>query len=354
MADEEKPLPATDRQIEKFREDGQVATSRELIASLSLGSGMLALFYLLPNLSHGIWELFSYSRNRMVLTDLNIPELVHLLGVSMQTLGLPVVLILSASAAVTLIASLVITNFNVSWKALTPNLDRLDILNNAQQNFFSSMPVVNLLKGLLVAGLLAWAVWSSVENRIPDIMVLASRPMQGQVQYLASIVAQVMERTIPIALAIGALDFLYQRWRMNQRMMMSVQEVRDEARDVEGDPHIKSKRRQRQRQLATRQSIGRVASADVIVTNPTHYAVALRYRREENAAPVVVARGVDHLALQIRQEAMRQEVMIIENRPLARALYAKAKVGSAIPSEFYAAVAEVLAVVYKKRRRRTA
>jgi flagellar biosynthetic protein FlhB len=148
------------------------------------------------------------------------------------------------------------------------------------------------------------------------------------------------------------LDLVYQRWQLSQRMMMSVQEVRDEHRESEGDPQIKAKRKQRQRQLATRQSLAKVALADVVVTNPTHYAIALRYRRQENAAPVVVARGLDHLALQIRQEAMRNDVMVIENRPLARALYAKAKVGAAIPAEFYPAVAEVLAVVYRRRRRK--
>lgn len=354
MADEEKPLPATDRQISKFREDGQVATSKELIAALSLSTGMLALFYMLPNFSVGIWELLTYSRSRMVLGELNTQELIWLGGMALRTVGVPLIGVLLASTAVVLVGSLVMTEFNFSWKAMTPNFDRLDIFQNAQQNFFSSAPAVALVKGVLVSVLLAWSVWSTVEGHIPDIMVLASRPVEGQVDYLRDLTAAVLERTLPIALAIGALDFVYQRWRMDQRMMMSVQEVRDEHRDVEGDPQIKAKRKQRARQLATRQSLGRVAQADVIVTNPTHYAIALRYRRDENAAPVVIARGVDHLALQIRQEAMRHDVMIIENRPLARALYAKAKVGSAIPSEFYAAVAEVLAVVYRRRRRRIA
>lgn len=352
MADEEKPLPATERQIQKFREDGQIATSRELIAALSLCSGMLALFYVLPAFSVGIWQLQNWCRNRMITGELNIQELLWMGQIAMRTVGVPMMWVLLASSAVVLAASLVINNFNFTTKPLTPNLDRLDIIQNAQQNFFSAVPAVSLLKGILISVLLTWSVWSVVQGRIPDIMVLASRPVQGQVQYIANLTAAVLERTLPIALAIGTLDFLYQRWRMDQRMMMSIQEVKDESKDIEGDPQVKAKRRQRQRQLSMRQNLAKVAQADVIVTNPTHYAVALRYRRDENAAPMVLAKGVDHLALQIRQEAMRHDVMIIENRPLARALYAKAKVGAAIPSEYYAPVAEVLAVVYRRRRRR--
>lgn len=352
MADEEKPLPASERQIDKFREDGQVATSKELVSALSLTTGMMALFYLLPSFSIGIWKVLSYSHHQMVSGELHVSELLELASLSVQTLGVPLMTVLLANAAVVLVASAAMTGFNATWKAMTPNLERLDVLNNFQQNFLSAAPFVALAKGVLISGLLAWSVWSAVEGRLPDIMVLASRPVEGQIDYVKDLAEAVLERTLPIALAIGTLDLLYQRWRMDQRMRMSVQEARDEQRDVEGDPQVKAKRKQRARQLSVRQSLAKVAQADVIVTNPTHYAVALRYRRNENAAPVVIARGVDHLALQIRQEAMRHDVMIIENRPLARALYAKARTGSAIPSEFYAAVAEVLAVVYKRRRKR--
>jgi flagellar biosynthetic protein FlhB len=354
MADEDKPLPATDRQVEKFREDGQVAVSRELLAALSLSVGVLGLYYLLPQFSLGVLQFLIYDRSRMVRGELDIPELLSLGQLGMTTVGVPMLLVLVGSTAVAILSGLVMTGFNFTWKAATPNLDRLDVMQNAQQNFFSAMPFVGLLKGTLISILLAWSVWSTVQGRIPDIMVLASRPLEGQVEFIKNLTALVLEHTMPIALAIGALDFVYQRWQLDQRMMMSVQEVRDEHKDSEGDPQVKAKRRARQRQLSARQSLAKIAQADVVVTNPTHYAVALRYRRQENAAPVVIARGVDHLALQIRQEAMRQDVMIIENRPLARALYAKAKVGAAIPSEFYAPVAEVLAVVYRRRRRKPA
>lgn len=352
MAEEEKNLPASERRINKAREEGRVATSRELSAALSLGAGMLALFYLLPALGAGIWELFTYTRTQMLSNELVATDLLWAAGIALATVGVPLVAILASADAVAIAAGLVSTRFNFAPEVLTPKLEKLDVFKNAQQTFFSATPWVQLLKGSLISLLLLWAIWTTVEDRMGTIMVLSSRPMSGQIAFIQEIAAAVLQRAIPVAIAIGILDFVYQTWKLDQDLMMSTQEMKEEYKEAEGDPQIRAKRKQRQRQLSVRQSLAKVATADVIVTNPTHYAVALRYRRNENAAPVVVARGLDHLALQIRQEASRHDIMIVENRPLARALYAHAKVDAAIPAEFYAPVAEVLAVVYKKRRRR--
>jgi len=154
-----------------------------------------------------------------------------------------------------------------------------------------------------------------------------------------------------VALAVGGADFAWQRYHMSEQMMMSRQDVRQEHKESEGDPQVRARRRALARQAAMRQLVD-VSRADVIVTNPTHYAVALRYRKAENASPIVVARGLDHLALKIRQEGGRHDVPIVENRGLARALYARSRVGAPIPSEFFGPVAQILALIYRRRRRK--
>jgi type III secretion system FlhB-like substrate exporter len=162
----------------------------------------------------------------------------------------------------------------------------------------------------------------------------------------------VLQRALPVAVAIGAADYAYQRWSMSEQMKMSKQDVKQEMKEQDGDPLFKARRRQLARQIAFSRQIADVQKADVVLTNPTHYAIALRYRKEEAAAPIVLARGVDALAMKIRAEASRHDVPTVENRPLARALYAKAKVGRPIPKDFFGPVAQVLAVVYKRRAAR--
>lgn len=350
MAEEEKSHQPTDRRIQKAREEGRVATSRELLAAITLGVSMLSLFYFLPAAGRGVQEMLSYSVRQATRGDLGIPEALELLDLCLRSVGLPVVAILATGTATALLTGLVVTGFNYTVQAIEPKWDRFDLIQNAQNAFFSRQPWVQLLKGLLICLLLLWAVWTTVEDRLNSIMVLSSRGLEGQAQFIKALMASVLQRAVPVAIGIGFLDLLYQRWHLEQQLMMSTQEIKDEQKESEGDPQVRSKRKQRQRQLAMRQSVGSVAKADVLVTNPTHYAIALRYRKEENASPVIVARGTDEVALKLRQEAMRHDIVVIENRPLARALYAKAIVGAAIPREFYAPVAEVLAVVFRKRR----
>ena len=352
MADEEKSQPATERRISKAREQGQVAMSTELLAALSMGAGLMVLFYVLPEMGAHIRELLAYGRIQATRNTITTADVLWFGWISIKAMGVPVLTILGCSAAVALLGGLVSTNFNYTLQPLTPSFKSFDVISRVKQLFFSAQPWVSLIKGMVICLLLIWSVWNTVSHHINAILLLSGRSLDGQATFLLMITSAVLQRALPLAIGIGILDLVYQRWNLDQKMMMSHQEIKDEHKETEGDPHIRARRRQRARQMAMRQSMANVANADVIVTNPTHYAVALRYRRDENAAPVVVARGVDHIALKIRQEAALHDIMIIENRPLARALYARTKAGAAIPSEFYAPVAEVLAVVFKRRRRK--
>jgi len=179
-----------------------------------------------------------------------------------------------------------------------------------------------------------------------------SRDTAGILMALQDMAMLVLSRALPVAVILAVLDYSYQWYQNHEQMMMTLQEVKEEHKANEGDPKMKQARRNRARQIAMAQMAQSTARADVVITNPTHFAVALRYRKDEAPAPVVVARGMDAVAQKIKLEARRRDIPTIENRPLARALYASAKVGQMIPESLYGAVARVLAVLWKRRKRR--
>jgi flagellar biosynthesis protein FlhB len=350
-SDQEKTEDASERQIERFRKEGKVVQSKELIAAFSMCGAVLALLYAGPLFAEGLSNIWYAARTHALDADMGVAAIEAIAMVTAFSLGPPMLLVLTAAAACSLISGVVITGFNVSTDALEPKWERLDVLAAAKQTWFSTQPLIAMVKGMLVASCVIWAAWGSVVEHFDALPVLAASPLPSQIGFVASLLGDFTRRVLPVVIAIGAGDYGYQWWKLNEDMKMDKQAVKDEHKESEGDPHIRGKRKQRQRQLALGNMLAKVQLADVVITNPTHYAIALRYRKEENAAPIVVARGVDHLALKIRAEAARQEIPVIENRPLARALYAKARAGHAIPQAFYGPVAQVLAVVLKRRRK---
>lgn len=290
------------------------------------------------------------ARGRALQPELRVEDVVALGAAIGHAVGPALLVILAGAFLATAAAGTASTGFNVAPKSLGLHWERLDVMAAAREAWGSSQPWIALAKGLLVAGLLGWATWSCAAEHLDAVPGLAAAPAAAQLGFAAEILRDFVQRVLPVALGIGAADYLWQRFRLSQQMRMNKQEIRDEHKEQEGDPQLRSRRRQRQRQIALGSSLRAVRTAQVVITNPTHYAVALRYRREENAAPVVVARGLDHLALRIRAEATVHDVPIIENRPLARALYARAKLGKPIPAEFYGPVAQVLAIVFRRRR----
>ncbi len=354
MADteEDKTEEASDRRIQQAREEGRVATSKELVAAVGVVAGGGTLFASLPFMGSAYRDLFDAMRARAVEGELGITD-VNLIAVTVATtMGPPVLLTLAAAAIAMAFTGTAITGFNVAPAALEPKPERLDPIAAAQNQFFSWQPWVQLIKGLAVASFISWAAWACVRDHLDAIPVLGTLEPRAQFAFLGNLALDFLQRVAPVVVAIGVADFGWQRYNMSRQMMMTKEEVKQEHKEQEGDPKVKAKRRQRARQIAMQSQLPKVKEADVVIVNPTHYAIALRYRREENAAPVVVARGIDHLALQIRAEASRHEVPIIEDRPLARALYARTQFGLPIPGEFFGPVAQVLAIVYRQRAAR--
>ncbi len=352
MSDQEKTEDASERQHEKFREQGKLPTSRELLSAVAMCAGLGALSTAFPMFGSAFGSLAGTLRSFVPDGELSFPEVRYTVFLIGMLVGPPLALVLAAPAAVSVVSGLVLTGFNTSTDPLTPDLERLNPIPNFKSTFMSVTPWVTLAKSLLVGGAMVWAVWAGLREHLDSAPTLGQLPVEAQLAHAGAVVSSILQRALPAAVAIGALDYLYQRWKSGEDMKMSKQEVKDEHKDSDGDPQMKARRRARSRQIAGGNAVRNVAKADVVITNPTHYAVAIRYRKDENAAPMVVARGVDDVALRMRAEANRSDVPIIENRPLARALYAHSKAGLPIPREFYQPVAQVLAVVYRRRRGR--
>jgi flagellar biosynthetic protein FlhB len=348
----EKTEQATEQQIQKFRREGKVATSKELLAAIGLAASAFAMFQAVPYIGAGLLHLARDSFARGATREFVAADVMTLLLRTMTSLGPGILLALTPGIVAAIGVGLVLTGFNLSSEAITPDLSRLDPLGAAKSMFFSSSPWVSLAKAAAVATLLIWAVYSSLIDHMASLPVAGSWPVGAQLGFIEVLTKAVLTRALPVALAVGAADFAWQRYHLSEQMMMTRQDVRQENKDTEGDPQIRARRRQRARQLAMGRQLANVVKADVIVANPTHFAVALRYRKEENASPVVLARGLDNIALKIRAEAGRHDIPVIENRTLARALYARSKVGAPIPSEFFGPVAQVLALVYRRRHKR--
>ena len=350
--DGEKTEQATERQVQKFREDGKVATSKELLAAVGLCVGAFALISNMSGISGGVVRVARDSFARGVTREFVSADLTSLTQRTIAAVGPGVFGALTPGVLACLGVGLVITGFNLSTEAISPDPARLDPVAAAKSTFFSMSPWVNLAKASTIAVLLTWSVYSALAGHASALPIVGAWPVGAQLRFLGVLTQAVLTRALPMALALGGADFAWQKYQLSEQMMMTRHDVRQEHRESEGDPQVRARRKLLARQLRNLQQLVEVARADVIVTNPTHYAVALRYRKLENASPVVVARGVDHLALKIRTEGSRHDVPIIENRGLARALYARSKVGAPIPSELFGPVAQVLALVYRRRQRK--
>jgi flagellar biosynthetic protein FlhB len=250
-----------------------------------------------------------------------------------------------------LLANLGQTQMQLATKALEPKWDKLDVVNGVKNTYFSSTPAMELVKGLGKMIALGGAVTLVLWGRLRELPKLATFSNEALLAEIVDLGWQVVLAALPIMLIIAAADYGYSVYKTTEQLKRTDKELRDEQKEAEGDPQLKAKRRQRAIQIARNVNLALIAQADVVVTNPTHYAVALRYDRERDAAPIVLVKGVDGLALKIRQRAREAGVPQVENRSLARALYAQSEMGQFIPEELYKPVAKVLAVVMQRRAR---
>ncbi|MCS7172040.1 MAG: EscU/YscU/HrcU family type III secretion system export apparatus switch protein [Armatimonadetes bacterium] len=332
--------PATPRRRQEARRRGQVARSHDLTQGAALLAAVATGALALPG---GFGAYAEYTRRVLSSPDPHqLPALVAEGVVAAVWLMGPVV---GAALAAGLAAGVAQTGGLFSGKPLEPSLDRLNPLR-ALERLFSLRSVVEGLKALLKVAAVAVAVWGPLQKAVLETPPAILSPSALAVWIGRTVYAVALRGAIALAF-LGGLDYLYQRFEHERALRMTKQEVREELRETEGDPLVRSRQRARARELARRRMLRDVARATVVVTNPVHVAVALRYAPREAPAPVVVAKGARKMADRIREEAVRHRVPVVENPPLAWALYRGVALGRMIPPALYHAVAELLAALYR-------
>ena len=248
----------------------------------------------------------------------------------------------------TLLVSILQVGWKVSSKPMQPKLDRFNPVNGFKR-IISKDSIFELFKSILKIGLIIYVAYTSIKDEVNDIFILYDMPLDQAISLCGDVIINAGFKISLVYLVVGIADFVYQKYRFNEEMKMTKQEVKDEYKNTEGNPEIKGRQRQRMREASRRRMMQDVPKADVVITNPTHLAVAIKYEPEVNRAPVVLAKGEDYLAQKIKEAAKENHIEIVENKPLARMLYANVDIGSEIPPELYQAVAEILAMVYNTR-----
>ncbi len=243
------------------------------------------------------------------------------------------------------IANVLQTGFLVSTQSLVPDFNRINPLNGAKR-FISSRGLMEVTKSVGKLGIIGWIGYSTVSNGYPEILAATRREPQYITSQIGDMIYRLSLRIALFLLILAAIDFVYQRWSFEKSIRMTKEEVRQDMKQTEGNPQTKARIRTRQRMLAKRRMMSSIPLADVVLTNPTHFAVALKYDGATMVAPVLLAKGADLVAQRIRELAEEHNIPIVENPPLTRALYRQVDIGQEVPGEFYGAVAEVLAFVY--------
>ena len=346
MAGEEKTEKATPKKRKDQRKEGNVLQSKEIgIAASVLGifaAMRLLIGFITENIFSYTGSIFEELGTTYVTMDNIMAIWVDVITVVGITVG-PVCLIAIALGVIPTIAQ---TKGLFTMKAARPKFSRLNPLSGIKK-LFSLQSIVGILKGLIEVIIIGVVIYNEIRDRLPKFVMLIDTGVAAGVTYALLTIFDLVMLICIMLVFVAAADFLFQWWQFEKKLKMSKQEVKQ----MEGDPQIKSKIKQRQQQMATQRMMQEVPKADVIVRNPTHFAVALKYDQDKNNAPQVLAKGKDLIALRIVQIAEENGVMTIENPPLARSLYSMVDIGREIPAELYNAVAEVLTVVYREKHK---
>lgn len=357
MADEtpkdEKTEEATPRRRHEAREKGQVAISTELIAAVALFVALGAFLVGGGHIASSLGRLIVANLDELAgraLETLEVSDAAGLFQASAREVLTGVLVVALPLFLVGLFVGYGQVGFQVAPKAVRWDPARLNPVKGVSRLFSarSAMRTVSaLLKIVLIGCAMSTVVWLS----LPDLSTLVGNDLGPVLVGLGTVLLRATVAGLLVILGLGLFDLVFQRFQHDRDLRMSRKEVKEEHRNSEGDPHLRARIRQVQREMATRRMMADVPRATVVVTNPTHYAVALKYEvgGEQGAAPVVVAKGVDHVAQRIKEIAREHGVLCFEDVPLARALHAQAEIGQEIPEDLYAAVASVLAYVYRIR-----
>ncbi|MTH52759.1 flagellar biosynthesis protein FlhB [Bacillus mangrovi] len=342
----EKTEKATPKKRQDSRKKGQVAKS----ADVSMAINLLAVFFVL--MVFGAFyrdRLIAFVRGTiqdymmLPVTEKTVETLMVSVSIEAAYLMAPV---LGAALAAGLISNYIQVGFLYSTEAIQPKFEKIDPIKGFKR-IYSIRAVVEFLKSILKILFTASVTGAVIWMRLGDILRLPYLTVEQSLQFLGTLTVQMGLAAGCALLFLSLLDYMYQKYDFEKNIRMSKQDIKDEYKKSEGDPLIKSKIKQKQREMAMKRMMQDVPDADVIITNPTHFAVALKYDDSKMDAPYVVAKGADLVALKIKEIAGKHGIETIENKPLARALFAQVEIGQAVPEEFFKAIAEILAYIYR-------
>lgn len=347
--DAEKTEEATQKKRDDARDEGRIARSPEMAVAAALVGSAMVLRAVGPSLA-GVLEETMYGGLAGIASASNLDAggAVDLLRTVGFKAGAALALACAAITAVPLAINALQARGVVSMKAIAPKFERLNPLTNAKR-MLGAQPWVELVKSLLKLAIIAAAVWPAVRGSLPDILALAQEGPSGLLEVVRLYSLTILMRCGLAYLAIAGADYAYQWWTFEKSIKMSKEEVKQESKQSEGDPMVKSRMRALGRQRARNNMMKDVPKADLVLVNPTHIAIALQYDPDRAPAPIVLAMGERKVAERIKQLAFEHGVPVVQNIPLARALIRGSAVGQMIPAELYLAVAEVLAFVMKQR-----
>ncbi len=355
---DDKTEEPTAKKISDTRNKGQVGKSQELGFAIEL----FVLFLTLRVVGFSMGERFIYvfkwiyksvipdyiSSERRLPTAASMHALFKEIYLQMFLLVIPFMV---AGFLAALFGTGLQFKFKISTEPLKPKLSKFNPINGVKR-IFSKQALFNLLLAVVKITMIFVVAYSTISSHLQEIFVLYELDLNQAVALVSQLVVDTGIRISVVYLVVGFADLFYQKRKFKKDIKMTKQEVKDEFKNSEGDPQIKGQQRQKMREVSQRRMMQQVPQADVVITNPTHIAVAVKYDSEIANAPVVVAKGEDYLAKKIKDAAKEHGVEIVENKPLARAIYTTVEVGQQIPPELYQAVAEVLALIYNKKQPR--
>ncbi|MDR0927851.1 MAG: flagellar biosynthesis protein FlhB [Ignavibacteria bacterium] len=346
----EKTEEASAKRLEDAREKGQVSKSQDVTTGAILLFGGLATYFIAKSMVEKFRSFFSSSFSSVGQFDFTDANVNHFLIANIKTLGelvLPIVLVVMAIALASEISQVGV-KFATKKFTEVENLTRPFKIGKGLKRVFASVhSIVELIKGSLKILALGGIALSIIRSNLDRLVSIVELPFINVATTMADVAFQILTRVGAVYILIAAADFIYQKWKFKNDMKMTKQEVKEETKQMEGDMQTKSKLRQMGRNMIRKKMIAAVPTADVIITNPTHFAVAIKYQQGEQSAPTVVAKGVDFLAQKIKEIGANNNIIIVEDPPLARTLYKLVDVEQEIPERLFKAVAQVLAYVYQ-------
>ncbi len=348
----EKTEPATPKKLNETRENGQVAKSKELIMAISLLALFIIIKIYIGNMGEKLISTFKdfYSSFDVIVGDSSKG---YPVGLACSTVGNMfmsilniVVPILLIAVVISILGNMLQQSWKVTAKPMKPKLNKISPLSGFKR-IFSVRQLLELLKSIAMMTIIGIVVYTTIMDKVGLLLSFYDITLYAALSTIGEIIIELGIKISMIFLIIGFIDLMYQKHKFKEDTKMTKQEVKDEYKNAEGDPQVKSQVRRRMMEVSRRRMMQQLPEADVVITNPTHFAVALKYEPDSGMAPVVIAKGADHLAFQIKDRARECNVAIVENKPLARILYHNVDIGMEIPPELYQAVAEILANILR-------